>query len=1067
MPSIKNETQKPEATRRGGDLFIVDNTDGDWKVRDYLREWSDISNTFDIATGNFEIGALLALDGQWQKLEKLRILMGNEVTRRTRKALLAGTEVLKQALDQSIEQEKEANDFLLGAPAIVEGLGSGQIECRVYNKDKFHAKAYITHGKLAVVGSSALVGSSNFSYPGLTENVELNVQLKAEVEMLQEWYERHWNEAEDLTPEILKLIKRHTFEYRPFDVYAKALQEYFRGHEMSAGEWELAKPEDGGSRIYPILAPYQREGYQAMMKIASKYKGAFLCDGVGLGKTFIGLMLIERLIEHDRKRVALFVPKAARKPVWESALKKYLSNIRGAFANLEIFNHTDLNRGGEYHERLQSISERADVILIDEAHHFRNPGIKGEGDRLPSRYRRMFEIAEGKTVFLLTATPINNRLDDLQHMMELFTHRQADYFKEAPLGIHSLPGHFRKMEKALEKLVSGGLAEDSTAETNQVEADQVLSHDALFRELVVQRSRAYVKSSEQQYGGTQTMFPVREAPKLAEYSVKKTYGRLLDSVDRAFAKKKPLFSLAIYNPLAYYKGPDASIDPLVKGRQNQVVSLIRTQFLKRFESSAHAFGLSCETLLGKLLAFVTKHSKNEREGSRLERWKAIHSERMGFFRTGQRGLFVEQLDLGEQPNEESFDDLISEELLEDVQELNPEEYNVDKILDETYLDLDQVVNFLDELRKFKPSNDDKLRALIKLLKSDPVLKKHKVLLFTEYMATARYLKEQLGQEGIEGVDEVDSSVKEDRGQIIRRFAPYYNGSSSAELADEGLVETRVLISTDVLSEGLNLQDATRLINYDLHWNPVRLMQRIGRVDRRMNRETEAELVSDHPDQRSIRGTVAYWNFLPPDELDTLLALYSRVSHKTLRISRTFGIEGKQLLRPDDDFAALKEFNHSYEGTKSVTEEMHLEYQKLLQDYPDLEQQLNELPGKVFSGKAHPSPDSRGVFFCYALPAPGVGVEGNASADADAWSAEKGFTQWYLYDLASEHIEEEPSIIIGIIRSEPETPRQHILEEETLSEIRKKIEKHIKNTYLRRVQAPQGVKPTLKAWMELS
>jgi superfamily II DNA or RNA helicase len=1067
MAITEEESRANGGSRRGGDLFIVDNSDGDWKVRDYLREWTDISHRFDIATGSFEIGALLALDGHWQKLEKLRILMGNEVTKRTKKALLAGVDALKRTLDLSIEREKEANDFLTGVPAIVDALGRRQIECRVYNKDKFHAKAYITHSKLSVVPSTALVGSSNFSFPGLTENVELNVQIRNEVDALQEWYERHWKEAEDITPEILKLIERHTFEYLPFDVYAKALQEYFRGHEMSAGEWELAEPEDGGSRIYPILAPYQREGYQAMMKIASKYKGALLCDGVGLGKTFIGLMLIERLIEHDRKRVALFVPKAARKPVWESVLDKYLSNISGAFANLEIFNHTDLNRGDNYQKRLESIRERADVIVIDEAHHFRNPGIKGEGERRPSRYRRMFEIAEGKTVFLLTATPINNRLDDLQHMMELFTHRQADYFKDAPLGIHSLPGHFRKMEKELERLVTGVKDGEVTTETNQAEAGQVLSNDALFRELVVQRSRAYVKSSEQQHGGTQTLFPTREAPKLAEYSVKKTYGRLLEMVDRAFAKTKPLFSLAIYNPLAYYKGPDENIDPLVKGRQNQVVSLIRTQFLKRFESSAHAFGLSCETLLGKLLAFVTKHSQSEREKNRLERWKAIHSERMGFIRGGQRGLFVEQLDLGDQPSEESFDDLISEELLEGVEELNPEEYNVDTILDETYLDLDQVVNFLDELKKFKPSNDDKLRALIKLLKSDSVLKKHKVLLFTEYMATARYLKEQLKQEGIEGIDEVDSTVKEDRGQIIRRFAPYYNGSSSAYLAEEGLAETRVLISTDVLSEGLNLQDATRLINYDLHWNPVRLMQRIGRVDRRMNQHIEEQLVSDHPDQKSIRATVAYWNFLPPDELDVLLALYSRVSHKTLRISRTFGIEGKKLLRPEDDFEALREFNHTYEGTKTATEEMHLEYQKLIQDDPGLTERLDTLPGRVFSGKAHPSPKSKAVFFCYALPAPGAANPGNGSADAAAWSEEKGFTQWYLYDLATEQVEEDASAIIGTIRSKPETPRQHIMGEETLSEIRKKIEKHIKNTYLRRVQAPQGVKPALKAWMEIS
>ncbi len=108
-----------------------------------------------------------------------------------------------------------------------------------------------------------------------------------------------------------------------------------------------------------------------------KYNGAFLCDGVGLGKTFIGLMLIERLIKHDRKKVALFVPKAARDPVWTTTLKKYLPELFGRFNNLEIFNHTDLMRKSAQ-EDLKSVAERADVILIDEAHHFRNTGTKGD-----------------------------------------------------------------------------------------------------------------------------------------------------------------------------------------------------------------------------------------------------------------------------------------------------------------------------------------------------------------------------------------------------------------------------------------------------------------------------------------------------------------------------------------------------------------------------------------------------------------------------------------------------------------------------------------------------------------
>lgn len=294
------------------------------------------------------------------------------------------------------------------------------------------------------------------------------------------------------------------------------------------------------SRVYPILDPYQREGFHALMGIADKYRGAFLCDGVGLGKTYIGLMVIEHLIERQRRRVTLFVPKAARKPVWEQALRRYLPHIFGDFSNLVIFNHTDLLRGNEFPERLKRVREMADAVVID-----------------------------------------------------FVQHRQ------------------------------------------------------------------------------------------------------------------------------------------------------------------------------------------------IELWST-------------------------EPDEEPDEDIVPDEMIEAAEELSRDEYKVDEMVNETIDDLYQLAEFLEEMKKFKPSHDDKLKGLIKLLKTDPVLKKHKVLIFTEYMATARYLKQQLEAAGIPGVDEVDSASQRDRGEVIRQFAPYYNGASSADLAAEGLDETRVLISTDVLSEGLNLQDATRL-----------------------------------------------------------------------------------------------------------------------------------------------------------------------------------------------------------------------------------------------------------------
>src|SRR5262249_14969691 len=252
----------------------------------------------------------------------------------------------------------------------------------------------------------------------------------------------------------------------------------------------------------------------------------------------------------------------------------------------------------------------------------------------------------------------------------------------------------------------------------------------------------------------------------------------------------------------------------------------------------------------------------------------------------------------------------------------------------------------------------------------------------------------------------------------------------SELTKKGHEEIRVLISTDVLSEGLNLQDASRMVNYDIHWNPVRLMQRIGRVDRRMNPDVETRLVADHPEMRASRGKVSFWNFLPPDELNAILTLYSKVTQKTLLISKTLGIEGKKLLTPEDDYEALKEFNHAYEGTKTAVEDMHLEYQALLQDDPTLEARLQRQPSAIFSGRKPPMKGARGVFFCYALPA--------LDKEAGDFTEEAGTVRWYFYDLDRDAILEEPAEIISSIRSKPDTPRRCTTEEKTLVDLRARV-----------------------------
>ena len=255
-----------------------------------------------------------------------------------------------------------------------------------------------------------------------------------------------------------------------------------------------------------------------------------------------------------------------------------------------------------------------------------------------------------------------------------------------------------------------------------------------------------------------------------------------------------------------------------------------------------------------------------------------------------------------------------------------------------------------------------------------MLADQKILIFTEFADTARYLKRHLDEAGIEGVEQVDSATKKNRSDVIQRFAPYYNGLSSPELAERGREEIRVLISTDVLSEGLNLQDASRMTNYDIHWNPVRLMQRIGRVDRRMDPEVEKRLVADHPEAAASRDKVWFWNFLPPEELNEILSLYTKVTQKTLLISKTLGIEGKKLLTPEDDYEALKDFHHAYEGRRTAVEDMHLEYQALLQADPELEARLARFPGAIFSGRKRPAKARARCFLLLRAPRPRQGKE---------------------------------------------------------------------------------------------
>ncbi|MCH8119648.1 MAG: DEAD/DEAH box helicase family protein [Planctomycetes bacterium] len=559
---------------------IIDNR-GENKVLNALKRLLPNLQRMDIATGVFEIGSFLLLEGLWQELDKIRILMGDETTKRTKREIV---EALLEVSNQSIEREKERDDALTGLPAVREAISNKSIMLKIYSKAKFHAKSYLMESKEASPVDFAIVGSSNFTRPGLTENVELNLFStdQAHIENLRKWYDEVWKDGEEVREEILKVIEPHLKEYDPFTVYVKALHEFFVGREKTQDDWELTE-----SVIYPILSQYQKDGYHQALQIAERWNGALVCDGVGLGKTFIGLMILERCI-YEKKQVLLVVPKSVEKSVWRASIDRYLKPHypRAVRHYLDYERHTSFGRpGGIKAEDLDFYKSNIEVIIIDEAHHFRNPRA--------NRGKLFMELAADKKLYMLTATPINNSLDDLYHLINYFAQDKKDHF--ASIRIQNLRGHFLDAEKRMEK-------DNPETEITEVADDEdFLRTDDLLRNVLIQRSRKYVKKSEG-IGGDSPLFPERQMPRVVKYSLKSVYESLYVEIKEAFDKKNPFLSLAIYNTSAYHKDPDKSTAEY----QKLIIGLIRTLLLKRLESSFKAFEERVENLLAKMEDFLKR-----------------------------------------------------------------------------------------------------------------------------------------------------------------------------------------------------------------------------------------------------------------------------------------------------------------------------------------------------------------------------------------------------------------------------------------------------------------------------
>ena len=1030
------------------DFIIVDNSDENWKALSYVRQWCEVSKAIDIATGYFDVAALLALDGAWQKVEKLRILIGDETSHRTAELVKR----VRETIDETAVAHRVNDPFLTGLDAIVQGIVNGQIEIKIYTNEKFHAKTYITHSKLDVVGSAALVGSSNFTRAGLTQNIELNVRVTSgpEVRELQGWFEKYWAEATAVKGDFIEVAQNHAREFTPYEVWAKALQLLTENVDPGSTEWERLS-----SKIYPMLSPYQREAYHGLKQRAAQWGGAFLTDGVGLGKTFVGLMLAEFFAVKEQRNVLIMATKTGKDAVWGPEIAKHLPHLRGEFTNLFVMAHTDLSKDDAF-EVIERLAQRVSVVIIDEAHNFRNRGATGDDPEFPqSRWRRLEKICRGKTVFNLTATPINNTLFDFVHQFELFTGIDSDtHF--SPLGIPSVRAYFNRLQgEFLKGFVQGDLKGFSG----------LIDTDPMFRSLIVQNSRKYAVKSAKMVGGKKVLFPKPAIPRAVDYVFDAPLLALLAEIEKAFQRANPLFVLPFYFPLAYSKSP--KVDPTKENRQRQVVGLIRSVFLKRFESSIAAFAGSCVDLSRKILQDCLIYSSANPKFDKLSRdWHRDYGDSL----TQLDEILREGVDIDEiETDDDELAELLDE--IPDDERLSPNEYDLNKILEQSLDDLNELGKLLKLSLEVLKSGDAKYDQLLKLLtckglnkKDDkdvfnPVFASQKVIVFTEFADTARYLAKRLQADGITHIDRIDGSRKADRYDMIKRFAPHYNRVSDADRAK--LRPLRVLVSTDVLSEGVNLQDATEIINYDIHWNPVRLMQRIGRIDRRLDGETEKAIVAENPKLRGSRGIINIRNFLPTKELRRLISLHERVEQRVYLISKTLGIPGGKLLSEEDMLDDVKVFNaflKEYEGDESPLETLRLEYLGLCQSDPDLQDRLSMVPHGAFTSK---SGAPAGLFVCSVEPIRVPLADGGTE-----WTLEGGSPRWEFVHADGRRSTDVVEIARAI-RCDKHTPTEQVADRgATAADLRLLRESRYREL-LKDLQLPLNApKPFTVCWMQV-
>lgn len=867
---------------------------------------------FDALVGYFRASGYFRIRPFVDKAAEIRILVGinidNLVYEANKRGLLFIEDPAKSRDDffvelkkniQEAEYDKEVEDGML---QLIQDLVTEKIKIKVHPNQNLHAKIYIfreqekhDHGY-----GSVITGSSNLTDNGLERNFEFNVELRdnTDIDFATVTFNRLWNESVEIGKEFVDKLKKETYlndEFTPFEVYMKFLIEYF-GRSIDFDPNSIQDLPHGFKKLsYQVDAV--ADGYSKMMK----HHGFFLADVVGLGKTVVATLIAKKFFYTNGfpsyLSKTLIVCPPAIKENWEDTLSKF------GLHNYKIVTSGSLHKITKQHDY--------DLIIVDEAHKFRSDSAEMYFHlqnicKSHTRKKLPDDTYEQKRVMLISATPLNNKPEDIANLVYLFQDA-----KNSSLEVGNLQHFFRGQIDAYKKLKTESDIQKVSAGVKGIyEKIRV----KVIEPLTVRRTRTDLSDNEEYAKDLKeqgVIFPAVNKPEKIFYQLDEYLDAVYDKTILYLSHPTKGLTYNRYQAIKYLKPHKKAKYQKADMISTQLAFIMKTMLVKRIDSSFYAFKQSLSRFSNATNAMVQMFDND-------------------------RIYIAPNYGVNDYINEGREEELIT--LLTDLADTDPtiEICNADDFepgfitgLKNDKALLDELVSAWNKITQ-DPKLDEFKRYLSTILFDKTINKEEKLVVFSESKETTTYLFDELLKAGFDKILVVDSKNRKDKFPFVKA-----NFDANIQLTDQK-DDYNIVISTEVLAEGVNMHRANIIVNYDTPWNSTKLMQRIGRVNR----------------IGSKANNIHIFNFFPTAKVNSDIELEKKAIMKLQAFHSAMG-EDSQIYSQDEVTESFGLFDKTVNEEKDEKLRILLELRKFKKDNPDLFKQIKNMPTRARVGRKSP------------------------------------------------------------------------------------------------------------------